>query len=448
MSLTRADGGRDRRIRGMSSLELPYLLAADTSDVVRGTTIAIVTIVLLIVVMGAVGFVALFRRGGDRGIRGTASQTALESQAAGLLVALDDRVRETDLELGFAVAQFGADATRDFASALAEARGLLSEAFRLGQQRDDSPSATDQHRRRLTLQMTVLCTKALSTLKEFDSTFAARRSSEVAAATTEQRLRRQLVSLGKRLGAVSDQVKNAESRYVDNAMATARRELAAGHAELTSAEEAVNTAASGISPTGVNAVAETLRTASISLHRAERATAAAEQALAELDAAETAVLQLREATRSDLDEARRAASSAPDPQSGARILTAIASNERVLEQTALANDVRRHPLEQVEQLNEAAAELENALATARNQQQRFEHARAAYQGTLVAARSQISVVRELVGKGGASARARTRLAEAERQLMIAEAETDPVEALDAIRRSVTHARDADALARY
>jgi hypothetical protein len=32
--------------------------------------------------------------------------------------------------------------------------------------------------------------------------------------------------------------------------------------------------------------------------------------------------------------------------------------------------------------------------------------------------------------------------------MLAEAETDPVEALDTIRRAVTHARDADALARY
>ena len=44
--------------------------------------------------------------------------------------------------------------------------------------------------------------------------------------------------------------------------------------------------------------------------------------------------------------------------------------------------------------------------------------------------------------------ARTRLAEAERQLMLAESESDPVEALDAARRSATSARDADALARY
>jgi hypothetical protein len=32
--------------------------------------------------------------------------------------------------------------------------------------------------------------------------------------------------------------------------------------------------------------------------------------------------------------------------------------------------------------------------------------------------------------------------------MLAEAEADPVEALDTARRAVTHARDADALARF
>ena len=66
----------------------------------------------------------------------------------------------------------------------------------------------------------------------------------------------------------------------------------------------------------------------------------------------------------------------------------------------------------------------------------------------MSAKSQISVVRAYIGKNGGGVAARTRLAEAERQLMLAEAATDPVEALDTVRRAVTHARDADALARY
>jgi hypothetical protein len=63
-------------------------------------------------------------------------------------------------------------------------------------------------------------------------------------------------------------------------------------------------------------------------------------------------------------------------------------------------------------------------------------------------KSQISAAHDYIGRYGAGVDARTRLAEAERQLTIAQAEVDPVEALDAVRRSVTLARDADALARY
>ena len=40
------------------------------------------------------------------------------------------------------------------------------------------------------------------------------------------------------------------------------------------------------------------------------------------------------------------------------------------------------------------------------------------------------------------------LAEAEEELALAERSTDPVEALDAARRAITHARDAEVLARY
>ena len=51
-------------------------------------------------------------------------------------------------------------------------------------------------------------------------------------------------------------------------------------------------------------------------------------------------------------------------------------------------------------------------------------------------------------RAGVGADARTRLAEAQRQLMLAQNESDPVNALDIARRAQTDARDADALAKY
>jgi hypothetical protein len=108
----------------------------------------------------------------------------------------------------------------------------------------------------------------------------------------------------------------------------------------------------------------------------------------------------------------------------------------------------RNPVHNLARLGSAVAALDTALAGARNQQQRLEHARTALVGALVGARSEIGVAKSVMAGTRADVDARTRLAEAERQLMLAESEGDPVAALDAARRSATAARDADALARY
>ncbi len=112
----------------------------------------------------------------------------------------------------------------------------------------------------------------------------------------------------------------------------------------------------------------------------------------------------------------------------------------------LADKGVRDPVAALDELDAAAGQLDLALASARNQQQRLTHARAAYEGALVLAHSQIAAARSVIG--GAGVTARTRLAEAERQLALAQVATDPVEALDTVRRAVTHARDAEDLARY
>ena len=70
---------------------------------------------------------------------------------------------------------------------------------------------------------------------------------------------------------------------------------------------------------------------------------------------------------------------------------------------------------------------------------------------LASSRSQAQIVaaRDALGSGG-SAGARARLEEAVDELRASRAmlDTDPVGALDAVRRALTHARDAEVLARY
>ena len=155
-------------------------------------------------------------------------------------------------------------------------------------------------------------------------------------------------------------------------------------------------------------------------------------------------MALRENARSDLVEARGERDTAPDAETGRAIIDAMAAVDHALAPTGGPAD----PVADLDSIGAAVGQLDLALASARNQADRLSHARAAYAGTLVSAASQIAVVRELIGSRGGTVSARTRLAEAERQYALAQVETDPVAALDTVRRAVTLARDADALARY
>ncbi len=155
---------------------------------------------------------------------------------------------------------------------------------------------------------------------------------------------------------------------------------------------------------------------------------------------------LRESTRKNLAEARALRDAPPDADAGALVGHAIQTVEHALATHKLLTD----PLATLEILRSANSELDTSMAGARNQQRRLDGARTALVGALVGARSQLAATRGFITtrRGGVGAEARTRLAEAERLLTIAEAESDPVAALDLARSSATYSRDADALARY
>ncbi|MEQ1737047.1 MAG: hypothetical protein ABL886_11670, partial [Rhodoglobus sp.] len=177
-------------------------------------------------------------------------------------------------------------------------------------------------------------------------------------------------------------------------------------------------------------------------NRADQFLDAVDRTARDLAAASEALTALRARTTVDLAEATAAVSAAPDAETGDAIVAAISTVERA--RSAPSDD----PVAALDSIGDAVAALDLALASARNQAQRLEHARTAYLGTVVSATNQIATAREFIARHGAGADARTRLAEADRQFTVAQSAADPVEALDTIRRAVTLARDADALARY
>ena len=100
-----------------------------------------------------------------------ASIDELATRAGSALVHAYDAVRTSEQEVGFAEAQFGADATGAFREALVTAKRLLGEAFTLQQRLDDAEPETDQERRDGYQRILQLCADAEQTLDERASAF-------------------------------------------------------------------------------------------------------------------------------------------------------------------------------------------------------------------------------------------------------------------------------------
>ncbi|MBU1587037.1 MAG: TPM domain-containing protein, partial [Actinobacteria bacterium] len=170
-------------------------------DVVTGIAVAVITAVVLVGALVATGFALLFRRRGDRGITPSGPNTleALGTRASSLLVRMDDAVREADEELGYAIAQFGADRARGYGETLAAARGKVAEAFRLRQALDDATPDSEREKREWTLQIIALCEQAEASLAQQDAAFAGLRKLEVNAAGTLADLRSRIAAGTARL---------------------------------------------------------------------------------------------------------------------------------------------------------------------------------------------------------------------------------------------------------
>ena len=425
-------------------------------DVVTGIVLAGVTALVLVGGGLAVGLATLFRRRNDGAISagspsgsaafgfGSAPMAELSSAAGSRLVRMDDAVRAADLELGFAIAQFGTERSRGFGQSIAIARTKVAEAFRLRQLLDDSTADSDRHQREWTLQIIALCEQADTILAQQDAAFAGLRALEVGAADTIANLRKRTAATRERLDTSRVTLARLAASYSPTVMAGIALNVSAAESSLAESEATTDEAASGVTAAGVSAVSGTLRRASEIASHAEQLLDAVDRTERDLASAEVALAGLHESARSGLDEAKKQRDTAPDAESGRAIIDAMAAVEAALATGESSID----PVGDLDRIGDAVARLDLAMASARNQVDRLAHARAAYAGTLVSAASQIAVVRDLIGGRGGGVSARTKLAEAERQYALAQVETNPVEALDTIRRAVTLARDADALARY
>lgn len=408
------------------------------------TSIGLAAAVVLVAFAGltVLGVVLIARRSRRAALAPPPGRT----DAGVALVRADTALREGEAELGYALAQFGEERTREFRATLEQARTDLERAFRFQQRLDDAEPDSERQRREWTREIRSIAERVTRALEAESRRFEQLRRSEADAPATIARLRRDLGAARDRAAGSAATYAELADTYPDDVVAVVGGNVEAAGTALDRAAAALDAAETGHAASAVSAVTEQLDEAEEAIREAAQLLDAVDRRRDELGKAVAGIRAIEAEERRALEDARELRDAPPDPDSGAAVNRAIAELEERL--AVVAKPGRRDPVADLDLLVDASDRLDIAVAAARNQQRRLEGARSALEGALVSARAQLAAVSDYIGTHGGSAGARTRLAEGQRELLIAENEADPVAALDAARRAQTHARDADALARY
>ena len=371
----------------------------------------------------------------------------LAREANALLISTDERIRDASQEIDFVEAQYGPDEVDPLKQAVAQARDELRAAFGIRQRLDDAEAEPPEMREQMLREIVDRLQRAHAALDAQTERIEKLRDLERDAPAT-------LAALPERVAAVEARIPAAEAalsdlgRYSPSAsqsvrgnvvearkgLAGARDAVAAGTASLQSGETAKAASSTRLALEGVTGASNLLD----AIDRLGMSIAAAEQQLpAELREAETDLIDAREMTRG--------------LEPGSPLATKLSAAERGLaEARAAASAVPADPAAALSKATEAHRLADEVLATAREEvaaRQRLEASASASIRTAAAAVDRASdfIATRRRGVGRA---ARTRLAEAERNLADATAleRSDPALAAQAAGRAERLAEEAYRLA--
>jgi hypothetical protein len=367
------------------------------------------------------------------------TQEELDRRAGSLLVQLDDSLKTSEQELGFAVAQFGDAATADFGATLASARAKVAQAFTLRQQLDDAQADSTSDQRAWTTRIIELCEAADAELDAQADAFDELRQLEKNAPQELVAVRAATSAAVTRRDAAAAALATLQSTYAEAAVNPVVENLAQADKLLAFAEASAARAQHAIDTAAPSEAAIAVRTAQASVGQAVRLFDAIDALGSNLADAGSKLDAVIADTEQDLAAARALES---DPS----LASAIAAAEE-----ALRAAPKGDPVATLAQVGTANAALEQVFTGVRDLQQQVSRARSQLDASLSGARAQVQSATEYIAtrRGGIGETARTRVSEAERNLAEATAlaASDPVAALGAAERATSLAARALQLAR-
>ena len=414
-----------------------------------GSGVAFAVVGGVVVVGGVTAGVAIARRkrkqaAQQTGAAPTLTLDELEAQASGLLVRVDDDLRSSEQELGFAQAQFGEAVAEPFSAAIAAARAQLQSAFQLRQKLDDHIPDSDEDRRAWLEEIIQSCTAAKESLDEHTESFSRLREVEQHAPEVLAQVQARLSEVSARMSAAEATVTALATEYSDAVVVPLRAGLEEGATRLRFVADCVESATRELASADNAAAAVTLRAAEAALEQArvlsespERLRGELAEGMRQLEAAYTDL-------RSDLLLAGQYAATASEADRQAM-------NAAVQQVTAVLDaGPQGDPLRALAAAAAANVQIDSAIGAARETAERLQRAVAARDEALASARAEVLSAEQFIEtrRGAIGAEARTRLSEARRQLGIAEelAQSDPARSYQSAQQASQYARAAYQLA--
>jgi predicted nucleic acid-binding Zn-ribbon protein len=371
---------------------------------------------------------------------------ALDDLSRWKVVDVDNAVRTSANELALTIEEFGEQRTEPFTRAVNNAKAALAQAFTVRQQLDDAIPETRAQRRELLTEVIVSAARADRELESQQEAFEEMRDLVVNAPSRLDALTQQMVELTARIAPAEQRMTNLHNEFdaaaltsVATNVGTAKDRLDFADQNLTQARNLAARPVSGEQSGLVDAV----RAAESSLGQARALLDAVDSAASDIRHAVATLPSLIADIQNGIEHADAQLRSGQKTRSphirelaGARDIAAKALD-------AARTGDSADPLAAFTGLNKADADLNQLLATVAEEQATAERLNRTLEQALFTAQSRVHAVSEYIDtrRGSIGPEARTRLAEASRQL---EAASDKQST--EVNEAITHANLAAKLA--
>nr|WP_231997181.1 TPM domain-containing protein [Mycobacterium sp. 1245111.1] len=346
---------------------------------------------------------------------------ALDDLSRWKVVDVDNAVRTSANELALTIEEFGEQRTAPFTHAVDAAKAALAQAFTVRQQLDDAIPETRAQRRQLLTEVIVAAARADRELESQREAFEEMRDLVVNAPTRLDGLTQQVVDLTARIGPAEQRMSELHNEFDSSALAsvatnvaTAKDRLAFAEQNLGQAREKAAKPVSGEQSALVDAV-----------HAAESSLG---QARSLLDAVDSAASDIRHAVatlpsliadiQSGIEQAETALRSAEKTKAPhlRDLASAREAASRALDAAHATGSA--DPLSAFTALTKADADLNRLQAAVAEEQATAERLTRTLEQAMFTAQSRVHAVSEYIDnrRGSVGPEARTRLAEASRQI--------------------------------